>query len=71
MEDIKLPDDYVKPIVKLVGEDGNAFNIMGKVMKVLKKSGASKEIIDLYREHAMSGDYDHLLQVSMHFCEVE
>ena len=71
MEDIELPNDYIKPVVKLVGEDGNAFSILGKVIAALKKSKVSEEVIGLYKKHAMSGDYEHLMQVSMQFCEVE
>ena len=51
--------------VKLVGEDGNAYAIMGSVSKAMKKAGVSKEDIDAYFKDAMSGDYDHLLQVTL------
>jgi len=43
---------------------------MGAVVKALRKEGADKEYCDKYREEAESGDYDHLLQVSMKYCEV-
>lgn len=51
--------------VELIGNDGNAFAIMGKVIKALRKNGVSKEDIDKYEEEAMSGDYDNLLAVTM------
>ena len=60
-----------KPKVKLVGEDGNAFAIMGRVSKALKKAGADKEYIDQYMEESMSGDYDNLLCVAMSYVDVE
>jgi len=60
-----------KPTVKLVGENGNAFSIMGLVKKALKQSGADKEYIDKYLNAAKSGDYDHLLAVSMEYVNVE
>ena len=60
-----------KPTVKLVGEDGNAFSIMGRVKKALKRAGADKEYIDEYLSEATSGDYDHLLVVSMGYVDVE
>ena len=60
-----------KPTVKLVGEDGNAFSIMGRVKKALKHAGADKEYIDKYLKKATSGDYDHLLVVSMGYVDVE
>lgn len=51
--------------VKLVGSNGNAFAILGKVQLAMKKAGVSKEDIDKFMEEAMSDDYDHLLQVCM------
>jgi hypothetical protein len=60
-----------KPTVKLTGRDGNAFSIMGRVKKALMRTGADKEYIDRYLSEATSGDYDHLLFVSMGYVEVE
>ena len=60
-----------KPTVKLTGRDGNAFSIMGRVKKVLMQTGADKEYIDQYLNEATSGDYDHLLVVSMEYVDVE
>jgi len=60
-----------KPTVKLVGRDGNAFSIMGHVKKALMRTGADKEYIDQYLSEATSGDYDHLLFVSMEYVDVE
>jgi hypothetical protein len=60
-----------KPTVKLVGHDGNAFSIMGRVKQALKQAGADKEYIDRYLSEAMSGDYNHLLVVSMVYVDVE
>ena len=60
-----------KPTVKLVDEDGNAFSIMGRVKLSLRRAGADKEYIDQYLKDATSGDYDHLLVVSMEYVEVE
>jgi hypothetical protein len=60
-----------KPTVKLVGEDGNAFAIMGRVKQSLRRAGADKEYIDKYLKEATTGDYDHLLAVSMEYVDVE
>ena len=60
-----------KPTVKLIGRDGNAFSIMGRVKKALMRTGADKEYIDQYLSEATSGDYDHLLFVSMKYVDVE
>lgn len=53
----------------LVGIDGNAFYIMGYVSKALKNTGHS-DLIDEYREKAMSIDYNHLLMVSQEYIDI-
>ena len=57
--------------VKLVGEDGNAFYILGKVCAALRRNGESKEFIDAFLEKAKSGDYYHLLATVMEVVEVK
>lgn len=59
-----------KPKVKIVGEDGNAFAIMGRIIKALRKAGADEEYINKYKQDAMSEDYDHLLVVSMEYADI-
>jgi nucleoside diphosphate kinase len=54
---IKFP--HVK--VKLVGENGNAFMVLGLCVRAAKKAGLTKEQIDEFQKEATSGDYDHLL----------
>lgn len=64
---ITTPDNLIPTTVALVGEDGNAFAIMGRVTKALKAAGNDESVIESYREQAMSGDYDHLLAVTLAF----
>jgi hypothetical protein len=59
-----------KPTVTLIGEDGNAFIIIGKVSKALKKAGYGQDYIDQYTYEATSGDYNHLLATTMKYVEV-
>ena len=56
--------------VELVGHDGNAFAIMGRVTKALRQNGYTADDVDEYRKEAMSGDYDNLLRVTMEWVEV-
>ena len=49
-----------KPTVRLIGEDGNAFLILGRVSKALKQAGLVKEAEEFMKE-ATAGDYAHLL----------
>jgi len=59
-----------KPTVKLIGEDGNAFAILGLVTRALKKAGADKEYTDQYFNDAIAGDYDQLLYVTMEYVDI-
>lgn len=58
-------------VVKLIGRDGNAFAIMGRVTMAMRKAGISKEEIDAYQKESMSSDYDNLLQTAMKWVTVE
>lgn len=58
----------VKPRIRLVGADGNAFFLIGHAMSVAKKAGWTKDRIDAFREEATSGDYDNVLAtIAKHF----
>ena len=57
--------------VKLVGEDGNAINIIGLVIRGLRRGGVSENEIASFQEDAMSGDYDNVLQTAMRWVNVE
>jgi len=62
---------YPEIEVQLTGQDGNAFAIMGAVVKGLRRGGVSAEEIDAYRTDSMSGDYNHLLNVAMEWVNVQ
>ena len=57
--------------VKLIGEDGNAFYILGKVQRAFREAKQSKEFIDAVIKEATSGDYSHLLATIATVVEVE
>ena len=57
--------------VKLVGEDGNAFAILGATQRALRKAGASENELNQYLNEATAGNYDKLLQVTMDWVNVE
>lgn len=59
-----------KPILNLSKIDGNAFVILGATSRALKRAGFSLEHIAKYKKEATSGDYDHLIQTTMEYCEV-
>lgn len=67
MPEIKYPD--IK--VKLIGEDGNAFYILGTVKKALKENHVPENEIEEFMNEAKSGDYNHLLTTCIDWVSVE
>ncbi len=61
---------YPKVKVQLVGLDGNAFSILGRVKLALRKANVSKEEIDNFYKEATSGDYSNLLGVVSDWVDV-
>jgi len=58
----------MKPQLKLVGEDGNAFAILARARRVCLENDMDWDAI---HKEATSGDYDHLLQTMMKYFEVK
>lgn len=69
--DLLAETRFPEVTVRLVGEDGNAFAILGKVEKALRRAGASPADIRSFRDDATAGDYDHLLRTVMAWVEVK
>jgi len=61
----------MKPEVQLLGQDGNAFAIMGACKQAAQRAGWDKEKIDSVLAEMMEGDYDHLLRTAMKHFEVD
>ena len=51
---------------KLVGEDGNAFAIIGRVSRALRENGQGDKVAE-YRSKAMSGDYNNVITTSLEY----
>ena len=62
---------FPKVRVKLLGEDGNAFAIMGRVTRAMRRAGVPQADIDEYVRSATSGDYTKLLRVTMATVQVD
>jgi len=69
MESSKGPK-YPNISVTLVGSDGNAFAILGKVSRAMKDAKVPQEEISEYVAKATEGDYNNLLRVTMETVEV-
>ncbi len=59
-----------RPVLNLVGQDGNAFNVLGLARQAARKAGWPKDRIDAFLNEAMGGDYSHLLATCMDNFEV-
>lgn len=57
-------------VVEMIGEDGNAFAIIGRVHRAMKRAGLDRSEIERFDEEAMEGDYDQLLATVMQWVEV-
>ena len=58
-------------VVKLIGENGNAFAILGTVKRALRKAKVSEAEIDEFCREATSGDYDNLLRTCAQWVTLE
>lgn len=69
LESLALGDDVV--VVRLVGEDGNVFSIIGRVVGALRDAGRDQEAAAFRDQAFASGSYDEVLALVLEFCEVE
>lgn len=56
--------------VQLIGQDGNAFFILGRVQQAMRRAGVPKAEIAEFMAEATAGDYDHLLDTVMKWVDV-
>ena len=56
---------YPNVNVRLVGEDGNAFFIIGRASGAARRAGVPAEEIAAYQKQAQRGDYDNVLRTTM------
>ena len=56
---------------KLIGQDGNAFAIIGTVQQALRKGNAPQSDIDEFVVEAMSGDYNNVITTALKWVTVK
>ena len=66
MCETKYPDVEVE----LLGQDGNAYAILGAVRRAMRRHNVDEDEIEMYLEEAKSGDYDNLLAVTQEYVTV-
>lgn len=61
----------MKPKCKLIGQDGNIFNLMGIASRTLKKAGQKEKADEMVKRITESKSYDEALRIIMEYVEVE
>ena len=61
----------MKPRCKLIGENGNIFNLMAIASKALKEAGLENESKEMIREVTASKDYFEAIAVISQYVEIE
>ena len=62
---------YPDITVELVGQDGNAFAILGRVQREMRRGGVPRADIDAFFAEATKGNYDELLATIIRWVNVE
>lgn len=60
----------MKPKLKLIGKDGNAFYILSAARHVAEKNKWEKSKIEEIMEEAQSGDYNNLLRTMAKYFDI-
>lgn len=60
-----------KPSCRLIGEDGNIFNLVGCASKALKREGLYHEAKEMTTKIFASNSYDEALSIICEYVEVE
>ena len=60
-----------KPVVKLIGEDGNIFNLLGICIRALKKNGQRDLVPEMVEKVTSSNSYEEALAALLDYVYVE
>ena len=60
-----------RPKMKLVGEDGNIFAILGRASRLLKRNGQAEQAEEMSNRVYHSGDYYKALNIISEYVETE
>jgi len=60
-----------KPACKLIGEDGNVFNLLGKVSKVLKENNLYEQEKEMTDRVFNSNSYTEALAIFSDYVEIK
>ena len=63
--------EALKPECKLIGEDGNVFNIIGRVSKTLKSAGYEEQAKEFIEKAFNSESYDAVLTLAQNYVDIQ
>ena len=63
--------ENIRPKMKLVGEDGNIFAILGRASRLLRHSGQADKAEEMYERVTSSHNYYEALNIISEYVETE
>ena len=66
-----VPRQAHKPKMKLIGQDGNIFSILGRASRLLRQNGQNKQAEEMFRRVQDSGDYYKALNIISEYVQTE
>ena len=60
-----------KPVCKLIGEDGNIFNLVGIASRVLRRNGMGDKANEMQNRVFSSNSYEEALSIIAEYVEIE
>ena len=60
-----------KPVCKLIGKNGNVFNLIGIASKTLEKAGAREEAKEMREKIFKCGSYGEALNIIGEYVEIK
>lgn len=66
-----MTNQIKKPVCKLVGKNGNVFNLIGIVKRTLIKNGLHAEAAEMQKRALSSLSYGDVLAMFMDYVDVE
>lgn len=66
-----MDNNSKKPVAKLIGADGNVFNLLGVCKSALSKAGMRDKADEMSKRVFACSSYDEALQIMMEYVDVE
>lgn len=61
----------IKPVCKLIGENGNIFNLVGIASRVLRRNGMADKANEMQNRVFSSNSYEEALSIIAEYVEIE